>query len=69
MTKIKTSVSPWPAGVSKPAARALDSAGVKSLEELCTFKESEIMALHGMGPKAFGVLKSTLAAKGLDFAK
>lgn len=53
---------------SAPAQRALDSAGITTLEQLSTFKQSEIAKFHGMGPKAIGILREALAAKGLTFA-
>jgi hypothetical protein len=58
-----------PAGVAKPAQRALANAGIDSLEDLARFSEAKIAALHGMGPKALGLLKASMAAKGLAFAK
>lgn len=42
----------FPAGVSGPALRALDSAGVKSVAQLAKWPEGDLRALHGMGPKA-----------------
>jgi hypothetical protein len=59
----------WPKGVSNPARRALEAAGYRRLEQLAGANEKELLALHGMGPKAMGVLKSALAERGLSFAK
>ncbi|MFD6350854.1 helix-hairpin-helix domain-containing protein [Nocardia tengchongensis] len=56
----------WPRGVSAPAARAL-AAGYRSLEQLAGVRERELLALHGMGPKAIRVLREALVAQGLDF--
>jgi predicted flap endonuclease-1-like 5' DNA nuclease len=53
---------------SAPARRALDGAGITSLAQLARYSEKEIAALHGMGPKAIGILREALAAKGLSFA-
>jgi hypothetical protein len=53
---------------SAPAQRALDAAGIRDLTHLATFTEKEIAELHGMGPKALGILREALAAKGLSFA-
>jgi hypothetical protein len=58
----------WRAGVGAPARRALAAAGVDSPEELATRTEQELLALHGMGPKAMGVLRAALAERGLVFA-
>jgi hypothetical protein len=57
-----------PAGVAKPAQRALAGAGISSLEGLAARREGEVAALHGMGPKALGILKAAMAARGLTFA-
>jgi DNA-directed RNA polymerase alpha subunit len=57
----------WPK-TSNPAQNALDHAGYKRLEDLRQVTEAEVLALHGMGPKALRILKAALQAKGLDFA-
>ena len=56
------------AGLSKPAQRALAAAGYVRLEQLTTVSEAELLKLHGMGPKALGLLRSVLQARGLSFA-
>jgi DNA-directed RNA polymerase alpha subunit len=53
---------------SAPAQNALDHAGIHSLEELSEYSETEIAKLHGMGPKALGILRQALADIGLSFA-
>jgi hypothetical protein len=63
------SESDLPADLSKPAQRALAGAGYTRLEQLANASAAEIMRLHGMGPKAFEMLRSALAAKGLAFAE
>ena len=67
MTHLKGQTSDLPK-TSAPAQRALDAAGIASLEQLSKFKQSEIAKLHGMGPKALGILQQALADKGLTFA-
>jgi hypothetical protein len=52
---------------SKPAERALIAAGYTRLEHLTKVSEKEVSKLHGMGPKALGILKEALKAKGLSF--
>jgi uncharacterized protein YdhG (YjbR/CyaY superfamily) len=52
----------------QPALRALTGAGIQRLEQLTKFSEKEIMKLHGMGPKALGILRQALAKRGLSFA-
>jgi DNA-directed RNA polymerase alpha subunit len=53
--------------ISQPAHRALKGAGIETLEQLTQFREDELLALHGFGPKALGILKSILAEHGLSF--
>ncbi len=68
MSTSKPSDNPWPAGVGKPAQRALAGAGYTRLEQLTKARESDLLKLHGMGPKAMGVLKNALSERGLSFA-
>jgi hypothetical protein len=60
--------SDLPAGLAKPALRALAGAGYMRLGQLAKLRKAEVMRLHGMGPKAFEQLRHALAAKGLAFA-
>jgi predicted Fe-Mo cluster-binding NifX family protein len=53
--------------VGGPATRALHGAGYKRLEDLTGASEAQILALHGMGPKAMDILKSAMAERGLAF--
>lgn len=57
----------FPAGVSGPALRALDRAGVRSVGDLAKWVETDLAALHGMGPKAVAALRDALAAAGGHF--
>ena len=41
--------------------------GLSALEDLTKAKESEILRLHGMGPKAMRVLRDALTERGLSF--
>ena len=54
--------------ISQPALRALAAAGIQRLEQLTGHSEKEILQLHGMGPKALGILRQALAERGLAFA-
>ena len=58
----------FPAGLSQPALRALNNAGITSLEQLSRFPEKAIADLHGMGPKGIRMLREALADRGLAFA-
>jgi predicted Fe-Mo cluster-binding NifX family protein len=53
--------------LATPAQRALRGAGYSTLQQLAKAHESDIAALHGIGPNALAVLKRELAASGLAF--
>ncbi len=57
-----------PAAIGQPATRALYNAGIQRLEQLSAYTETELLKLHGVGPKALGVLRQALEARGLQFA-
>ena len=60
--------SDLPAGLAKPAQRALAGAGYTRLEQFTKLREAEVMRLHGMGPNALDQIRRALAAKDLSFA-
>jgi DNA-directed RNA polymerase alpha subunit len=49
------------------ARRALLNAGYTRLEHLTEVTQSEVIKLHGIGPKAMGVLRNALQERGLSF--
>jgi uncharacterized protein YdhG (YjbR/CyaY superfamily) len=53
--------------IGAPATRALEAVGYSRLEQLTKISEAELGQLHGMGPKALGILRETLKEKGLSF--
>jgi uncharacterized protein YdhG (YjbR/CyaY superfamily) len=53
--------------IGAPATRALEAARYTRLEQLTKVTEAELGQLHGMGPKALGILRETLKEKGLSF--
>ncbi|CAH8770580.1 hypothetical protein [Paenibacillus dendritiformis] len=57
-----------PDKLAKPARRALIAAGYVRLEQLAKLRESELLKLHGMGPKGIDQLRRALADRGLSFA-
>jgi ERCC4-type nuclease len=65
--QVATIKEAFPPGVAQPALRALASAGYTSLDQLANVREEDLMALHGMGPKAMGILRGALQAKGKSF--
>lgn len=61
--------SGFPRDIGNPATRALDNAGYRELRELTAVSETELLALHGVGPKAVRILREALAEHGLTFAQ
>lgn len=60
--------SDLPLGIGKPATRALLGAGLVTLDDVSTRSEAELLALHGVGPKAMRVLAEALAERGMTRA-
>lgn len=56
-----------PKGIGKPAERAFSNAGYFQLEDFTKITEAELLKLHGVGPKAVGIIRNSLAEKGLTF--
>jgi hypothetical protein len=54
-----------PAGLSKPATRALVAAGYRRLDDLAGVPAAELLKLHGFGPSGIRTLERALAEKGL----
>jgi hypothetical protein len=52
--------TPLPLAIGRPATNALNAAGVTCLDDLRKMTEKEIAELHGVGPKAIGILKAAL---------
>ena len=59
--------TPLPRSIGAPATRALRGQGVSSLEQITEWTESELLALHGVGPIATTRLGEALAERGLGF--
>lgn len=55
------------ARLAAPARRALENAGIKTVDDLSKWSEKEIAKLHGMGPSSLPKLKKVLEEKGLTF--
>lgn len=63
-----TTADGFPDGIAQPARRALAAAGYARLEQLTQVRKSDLLQLHGMGPKAISQLTAALAARGQSFA-
>jgi uncharacterized protein YdhG (YjbR/CyaY superfamily) len=53
--------------IGRRATRALAAIGVTQLEQLRQHREEDLLALHGVGPKAITILRSALADEGMSF--
>ena len=60
-------VGDLPNEIGKTAARELSHNGISSLEHVAARSRKELLAIHGVGPKAVRILGEALSAKGLDF--
>lgn len=54
--------------LAKPAQRAIQNAGITTIEQLSGYSEKEITELHGIGKNAMVNIKQTLKEYGLTFA-
>lgn len=59
-------VGDLPDEIGKTAARELALSGITSLEQVAALSEKELLAIHGVGPKAVRILGEALSARGLD---
>lgn len=53
--------------IGKTAGRELAANGVTNLEQVASHTTKELLAIHGVGPKAIRILGEALAAKGLGY--
>jgi hypothetical protein len=58
-----------PVTMAAPARRALAAAGVTRLVDLTYLREDQLLALHGLGPRAVLQLRGALCERGLSFAR
>jgi hypothetical protein len=49
--------TPIPTAVGRPATRAFEGAGYRTLEDLAGTSEKVLLALHGVGPRAIRILR------------
>lgn len=60
-------VGDLPNSMGKTAPRELKYAGIDSLQKASEYTEKDLLAIHGVGPKAIRIMKDAMAAKGLSF--
>ncbi|WP_088948905.1 helix-hairpin-helix domain-containing protein [Micromonospora zamorensis] len=54
--------------IGRPATSALLEAGITTLAQVATYSRRDLLAMHGVGPKAVDILAAALAEQGLAFA-
>lgn len=59
-------VGDLPKSIGRPATRALSGAGITSLAKVSEHRADELLALHGVGPRAVRILAEALAEQGLE---
>jgi hypothetical protein len=57
-------VDGFPRAIGRPARGALLHAGYTTLEDLSGVSGAELLALHGVGPRAVRVIRDALAERG-----
>ncbi|ASZ12295.1 hypothetical protein KTO58_13240 [Chitinophaga pendula] len=55
--------------IGQPATRALNAAGYYTLEQVSGTTSRQLLAMHGIGPKAIRILEEAFKLHGLSFAK
>ncbi|MDY7230092.1 DNA-binding protein [Hyalangium rubrum] len=55
--------------IGNPARSALEVIGITRLSQVTQLSKAELARLHGVGPKAIGILENALAARGLAFSQ
>lgn len=59
--------SEYPHGVGKVARRELALHGYTRFAQLTSVTAEDLLAIHGVGPKAIRILSEELSARGLAF--
>jgi predicted flap endonuclease-1-like 5' DNA nuclease len=60
--------SEFPVSLGKVARRELALHGITRFDQLTSFTATDLLKVHGVGPKAVRVLAEELVARGLRFA-
>ena len=55
--------------LGRPANRALLQADITTLSKIANHSRKDLLALHGVGPRAIRLLEAALAERGLQFAE
>lgn len=62
-------VGDLPKAIGKAATQALATAGITSLAQVAGMSDADLLAMHGVGPKAVRILRETLEAEQNDGAR
>lgn len=54
--------------IGAPATRALAAQGITRLADLTHHRSEDLLALHGVGPRAIRILTAALSEQGMSFA-
>lgn len=60
-------VGDLPNEIGRTAARELSVNGITRLAQVAEHSQEDLLAIHGVGPKAIRILGEALAASGLEF--
>lgn len=69
MTDLDEVRTEFPHGIGRVARRELAANGFTRYEQLTAVSGGELLAIHGIGPKAVRILGEELARRGLAFAE
>ena len=58
----------YPQSLGRTDRRQLEANGYTRFDQLTTATTADLLAIHGVGPKAIRILEEELAARGLAFA-
>ncbi|WP_174184316.1 hypothetical protein [Nocardia barduliensis] len=62
-------VGDLPTAIGNPARRALAAVGITTLARVAESTEAQLLAMHGVGPKAVRVLREALRSSGRSLAE
>ncbi len=54
--------------LAKPAQRAIQNEGIKTIEQLSRYSEKEFSELHGIGKNAMNIIKEIMSENDVAFS-
>ncbi|WP_127573668.1 hypothetical protein [Georgenia faecalis] len=58
----------FPQAIGRVATRQLSAHGYTRYEDLVRVTRKDLLAIHGVGPRAVGILELELASRGMSYA-